>query len=58
MPLWFWLIIFAIVFLISYDKRSGKLQDFFGPDLVESHHGGSRSSEGEAQSGSNTDEPN
>jgi hypothetical protein len=58
MPLWFWLIIAAIVFLISYDKRSGKLQDFFGPDLIESPDGDSRASKGATQSSSDTDEPN
>ena len=54
MPLWFWLIIAAIVFLISYDKRSGKLQEFFGPDIVDKSHDDS----GKTQSGSDTNEPN
>jgi len=55
MPLWFWLIIACIVFLITYDKRSGKLQEFFGPDIVvESRNGDSRTT----QSSSDTNEPN
>jgi len=52
MPLWVWLIIAVIVFLITYDKRSGNLQNFFGPELVVESHGDS----GKTQSGSNTDE--
>lgn len=55
MPLWLWVILAAIVFLISYDKRSGKLQEFFSEDKLEkSQNDDSR----KTQSSSNTDEPN
>ena len=55
MPFWIWVILAAIVFLISYDKRSGKLQEFFGEDKLEkSQNDDSRA----PQSSSNTDEPN
>jgi hypothetical protein len=53
MPLWVWVILFAIVFLISYDKRSGNLQEFFSEDKLEkSQNDDSR----KAQSSGNTDE--
>jgi hypothetical protein len=55
MPLWVWVILAAIVFLISYDKRSGKLQEFFGPDIVEK---GQNDDSRKTQSSSDTDEPN
>jgi hypothetical protein len=51
MPLWFWLIILGIVFLITYDKRSGNLQEFFGPDMVDGDTG-------KTQSRGDTNEPN
>lgn len=35
MPLWIWVILVALVFLISYDKRSGNLQEFFSENRVE-----------------------
>jgi hypothetical protein len=35
MPLWAWLLLFGLIFLITYDKRAGRLHDFFGPDLVD-----------------------
>ena len=55
MPLWIWLILAVLVFLASYDKRSGNLQNFFGPELIVESHG---SSSRETQSNSNTDESN
>ena len=35
MPLWIWLLLFGIVFIITYDKRAGRLHDFFGPELID-----------------------
>lgn len=53
MPLWVWVILLAIVFLISYDKRSGNLQEFFNDDKLErSQNDDSR----KTQSSSDTDE--
>jgi hypothetical protein len=54
MPFWVWVIIICLVFLVSYDKRSGKLQDFFGPDIVEDPRNGH--SERTTQSSGDTDE--
>ena len=48
MPLWMWLLLFGLIFLITYDKRAGRLHDFFGPDLVDDQR--------KAQSGGDTDD--
>jgi hypothetical protein len=47
-------IIICLVFLVTYDKRSGKLQEFFGPEIVEDPRNGQP--EGETQSSRDTDE--
>lgn len=54
MPLWIWIIIICLVFLVTYDKRSGKLQEFFGPDIVEDPRYGH--TERETQSSRHPDE--
>lgn len=55
MSFWIWVILAAIVFLISYDKRSGNLQEFFSDDKLEKSQ---NDDSGKTQSSSNTDEPN
>jgi hypothetical protein len=54
MPFWLWVILAAIVFLISYDKRSGKLQEFFSEDKLDKSQ---NDDSGKTQSSSNTNEP-
>ena len=54
MPFWILVILMCLVFLVSYDKRSGKLQDFFGPEIVEDPRNGH--SERTTQGGGDTDE--
>jgi hypothetical protein len=53
MPLWVWVILAAIVFLISYDKRSGKLQEFFSEDKLDKSQ---NDDSGKTQSSSDTNE--
>ena len=48
------MIIICLVFLVTYDKRSGKLQEFFGPDIVEDPRNGQP--ERKTQSSGDTDE--
>jgi hypothetical protein len=57
MRLWVWAFILCIVFLITYDKRTGRLDNFFAQELVEVP-GNGQLHKREAQSGSDTDEPN
>ena len=50
MQLWHWLLLLGLVFLVSYNPRTGNLGKFFGPEIsVEDHDESSR----EAQSDSN-----
>lgn len=50
MPLWIWVLLIGLVFLISYDKRAGRLGEFFGPELIEDGN----SSQGKTQGGRDT----
>jgi hypothetical protein len=50
MPLWVWLLLIGLIFLITYDKRAGRLHDFFGPELVDG------SDQRKTQSSGDTDE--
>ena len=53
MQLWHWLLLLGLVFLITYNPRTGNLGSFFAKEIsVEDRNGASR----ETQSDSDTDE--
>jgi hypothetical protein len=52
MQLWHWLLLLGLVFLISYNPRTGNLGNFFTREISVEDHNASR----ETQSDSDTDE--
>jgi hypothetical protein len=52
MPIWVWLLLLGLIFLITYDKRAGRLHDFFEPEIVDDGN----STQRKTQSGGDTDE--
>ena len=55
MQLWHWVLLFGLVFLISYSPRTGNLRDFFDYEISEGdRHGDTPRPSRKTQSNSNT----
>lgn len=51
MPLWCWLLLAGVVFLVTYNPHTGNLGKFFGPEIVVG-----KDAQRETQSNSNPNE--
>lgn len=56
MQLWHWLLLLGLVFMISYNPRTGNLGKYFGSEISEGRRDGNPRTSREAQSDSDTDE--
>lgn len=56
MQLWHWILLLGLVFLITYNPRTGNIGKYFGPEIIEGRLHGDPGAPRKAQSNSDTDE--
>jgi hypothetical protein len=56
MQLWHWLLLLGLVFLITYNPRTGNITKYFGSEISERRHDDAQRPPREAQSDSDSSE--